>query len=242
MKKIILVIVLILSILLFVSACSSEDSPDESNELIESNKDINDQGEDGNEDDEDDQDDESQDALGERLSAAYVDMMKSQNYTVKYKTIVDMEGSEFEADITMAMSEGRTAFNMESDSVRTSTIMTEDEMQIVDHSSKTVMVMALNMDVEAIDEDTIDLQNIDAQSMEYVGSGSGEFMGTTRSYEEYKLEDTSFYYYFDGDDLVGMETISDEGSFTLHIESMTEGVDESMFEIPDDYQVMQIGA
>lgn len=236
MKKIILVIVLILSIVLFVSACSSEDSPDESNELIESNEDINDQGEDRNEDD------ESQDALGERLSAAYVDMMKSQNYTVKYKTIVDMEGSEFEADITMAMSEGRTAFNMESDSVRTSTIMTEDEMKIVDHNSKTVMVMALNMDIEAIDEDTIDLQNIDAQNMEYVGSGSGEFMGTTRSYEEYKLEDTSFYYYFDGDDLVGMETISDEGSFTLHIESMTEGVDESMFEIPDDYQVMQIGA
>lgn len=228
MKKFILVIVVMLSIVLFVSACSSEDSPIESNEVIESNEDIN------------EQDDDSQDALSERLSAVYVDMMKSENYTIKYKTIIDMEGVEFEADVTMAISQGRTALNMESESLKTSNIMTEDEMHIIDHNSKTVMTMALNTD--AIDEESPDLQNIDTHNMEYVGSGTSEFMGSTRNYDEYRIGDDSLYYYFDGDDLVGMEAVSDEGSFTLHIESMVEGADETMFELPDDYQVMQIGS
>ncbi|MGI6677941.1 MAG: hypothetical protein ACOX2Q_02355 [Dehalobacterium sp.] len=223
MKKSILITILLLSITVFFSACGSQEEPATSSEPT------------GTADEE--VLPENSDVISDRLSAAYVDMMKSENYTMKYKTIMDIDGTDMEVDVTMAVSKDRTAVKMESASFSANTIMKEDKSYIVDHDSKRVIVMPFNPDDNL---DSPQLQEIDAGGMEFVGTGTGTFMGSNRDYEEYLTEDTRIRYYFDGDDLVGMEIITDDVTTLMIIEDMSDKIDESMFEIPNDYQMMEL--
>lgn len=233
MRKSVLII-LLLSIIVFISACGSPDDPVMSSEPIETAQDKEQHLTENAEPDRD-----NQEPLVDRLSTIYVDMMKNDKYTMKYRAFMEMEGVETETEITLVISEGRTAMKMETDSITNTTIIKEEKMHMVDHNSQTVMVMPFN--TEDIVDDTVQPQDIEASNMGYIGKGTGEFMGNIRDYEEYSVEDAKVLYYFDGEDLVGMEMISDSGSFLIDIELMSDDVDESIFEIPVDYQIMEMG-
>lgn len=234
MKKISLVL-LLLSLLLIISACSNEEEPAiiaEPAENLVAEESAEEPDEDTNED---------TDIISNRLSETYVDMMKNESYTMKYNTHMAFEGEEIEASVRMAISEGKTAFQTIMEDVNSSTVMQDEKAYFIDHESQTVMVMPFSQN--DIVEDGPQVTNIEADTLEYVGSGTGEFLGETMSYEEYTSSGQDrIFYYFDGDDLIGMETVFEDGSVTMIIEEFTDQVDESMFEIPEDYQVMEIGS
>lgn len=223
MKKSILITMLLISLMLFITACSSPEKPEEpvdSDEIVEES--VGDTN-----------------VIGQRLSAAYVDMMKSNNYMMKYRTFMNIDGIEMEALITIAVSDERSAFRTESDEINSATIMEDDKFHLIDHNSKTVMIMPFIID--DADDEGIDVTQVDSVGLEFVGTGTGTFMGNTRNYEEYVSESTTIFYYFDGDNLDGMEMIVEGETLIMDVEEMSSTIDESMFEIPEDYQVMEIG-
>lgn len=240
MKRPILMTIFLLSIILFIAACSSSESPATPPDPIEST-----QREEGLDDlvIEEEVSEGNSDELGERLSVAFVDIMANDNFTMVYSTLIEMDGKEIEARMTMVRSHDRNAFKMDSEIVSTTTITEEDKMYIISDETQTVMVMAFNPDEIIEDEfdDSPTLQDIDASSMEYIGKGTGTFMGNTRDYEEYLVDGDRILYYFDGNHLDGMELISDSGTTIMDIEVMTDDVDESIFEIPENYQMIEIG-
>lgn len=237
MRKFTLLTIFLLSVLLLLSACSGNDeSPSDLEDPIveQGNDDVGEQT-----DDEDKQDDQDKQDIGDRLSAAYVNIMKGENYTMKYRTIMDIDGREMDANITLVVAGERTAFKMETESISTTTIIEEKKMHLINHEAKMVMVMPIDDDI-IDDNDALEPQDIDAVNMEYVGNGTRDFMGSDRHYEEYKVDDGRVFYYFDGKDLVGMEMIAEDSSLLIELESMTDKVDESIFEIPEGYQTMGI--
>lgn len=234
MKKISLVM-LLLSLLLIISACSNEGEPATTAEPSD-----NVVTEESIEESEDDTS-KNTDVVSDRLSAAYVDMMKSESYTMKYRTYLDFEGEEVEANVSMFISKGRMAFQTIMENVNTITVMQDEKAYFIDHETQTVMIMPFSQN--DIVEDGPQVHNIETETMEYVGSGTGEFLGETMNYEEYTSSGQDrILYYFDGDELIGMEMFFENGSVVMIIEEFTDQVDESMFEIPEDYQVMEIGS
>lgn len=215
MKKSILLTIFLISLMLLITACSSPEEPVAPAETDDTN------------------------LVGHRLSASYVDMMKNNNYMMKYKTFMDFDGREIEALITIAVSGEKHAFITESDEITSTTIMDDDKFYLIDHDSKTVMVMPFIMEDNA--EDGVDITQVDSANLEFVGTGTGTFMGNTRDYEEYAADNITMVYFFDGDKLDGMVMMVEDESLTMVIEEMTSMVDESIFEIPEDYQLMDIG-
>lgn len=225
--------VILLSLILLISACSNEEEPAPATDAVDNvveeeiSEDVN------------EKDTENADPVLDRLSATYVDMMKNESYTMRYKTTMNFEGEEVESNVSMSLSEGRMAFETIMEDVHSATVMQDEKAYFIDHSSQTVMVMPFAQD--DIIEDGPQVHNIEADTLEYVGSGNKEFFGESMSYEEYASGDGTIFYYFDDGELVGMEMIFGDGTVTMIIEEFTDQVDESIFEIPEDYQVMEIG-
>ncbi len=243
MKRPIIMIIFLLSVLVFIAGCSSSESPAVSPDPMESAQ--VEENTDELELDDDSEEIESGEIgiIGDRLSKAYVDMMANDNFTMVYKTIMDIEGEEVEAKMTMVSSDDRVAFKMNYESMSSTTIMKEDKMYIVSDDTQTVMIMPFGLDdIEDELDDTSQLQDIDASSMDYIGRGTGTFMGNTRDYEEYRVDDNErIFYYFDGNSLDGMEIVSDSDTTIIDVEVMTDDVDESIFDIPENYQTFEIG-
>lgn len=177
--------------------------------------------------------------IGEgKLSEVYQDMMKNGNYTMKYKTIMEIEDGELEMEITLVVMDDMTAMIMDTDDLESTTIYRDNAIYIISHENKTIMVMpeGIQMESEEINPDDLGDYN-----MNYIGSGREDFMGNNRKYEEYALEDGSVKYYFDGDELEGMKMIMGDNTSIMEIEEMSNTVDESLFELPVGYQEIKLG-
>lgn len=231
MKKSMLITIFLIVIMLFITACSSPKEPATPGDTDEVSAEPVDKR--------DDESDDSSNDVGHRLSAAYVDMMKSNNYMMKYRTFIDFDGVETEALITTVISGEKSAFSTESDEINSATIMEEDKSYLIDHNSKTVMIMPFIM-ADTADEG-IEITQVGSEKLEFVDTGNGTFMGNSRPYEEYAAENVTVLYYFDGNELDGMEMITEGESIIMDVVEMSSNIDESMFEIPEDYQVMEMG-
>ncbi len=174
----------------------------------------------------------------ERLSETYAEIMKGKSYTMKYRTISNIEGQEIEGRMTMAVDGDDFAMVFESDDISSTSIMKDEMLYLIMHEQKMIMVFPADTDqaTEAAPEGPA---NIDMDGMTYIEKGEAEFMGNMRTYEEYAVEDGSIRYYFDGNMLDGIEMIFDGNSNVLDIEELTDQVDETLFSIPEGYQMFQ---
>ncbi|MCL2514267.1 MAG: hypothetical protein FWF08_10230 [Oscillospiraceae bacterium] len=85
-------------------------------------------------------------------------------------------------------------------------------------------------------------KDISAEGKAMTGSGTAQFNGKNLSYEEYEINDSSKQqYFFDGNDLAGIRTLTNEDTVDIIIVSIDKDVPDSIFEVPEGYEKMQIG-
>jgi hypothetical protein len=166
--------------------------------------------------------------LGDLLSSTYVDMMKSKEYMMKYKTTMDFNGQTTEMENTMAVSGNKTAIISNGGGLDSTIIMKDDKVYMVDHASKTVMSWAQTQNDA---QETFDVEGIT-----YLGNGKEEGL----VYEEYSAEGTNMKYYFDGKKLVKIAATISGQTMVMEIIEISDKVPASMFEIPAGYQVTEM--
>lgn len=176
----------------------------------------------------------SEDA-GDRLAKAYTDILKGNRYFMKYRTTMDMDGQKTEAQVEMAVDGDVTAMKTILPGVESNMIQKEDKIYMVDHNTKTVMVMTAATAPDMEDPDQY------SAGITYAGSGTGDFLGKSLPYEEYAVETGTIKYFFDGKTLAGMIFHTQAGDQVMEILEISDKVPADMFVIPEGYTQTTIG-
>ncbi len=162
--------------------------------------------------------------------AYFQKFLSGGEYTMEMNTITDgiemMSKSAYKGDMIYSESElGEQKSIM---------VMKDDFQYIIDHSSKMVMKM------QVVDNGAVmDMFSDEAESYETaIASGTTEYNGKTYDYEEFTVMDETVQYLFDGDDLKIIKTNVMETESIVEIISLEIGADDSLFEIPEDYQTI----
>lgn len=165
-----------------------------------------------------------------RLSQTYAKMMADGKYLMKYKTTTEINGTTQTAEITMAVDGGKTAMTVTGQGSNTTTILKEDKMYIIDHQTRTVMVMPVTntSDLDASLENAV------------IGNPAFTTSGTENGlkYETYKTEGGEISYYFKGDQLVRIVSSYAGMKSTMEILEMTDKIPGGTFDVPSGYQVL----
>lgn len=237
MKKYIIIIGLLLILSLSFGGCSQETPAETETEGLETDNPENtdDEPTPTVEEPQEEPEEEPQESL---LSAAYADVMMGKQYTMKYKTITQVEGQDYEATITTAVDGENFATVFESELANSTTIQKDGKLHMVMHDQKMVMVFPEDTD-QASEFNESEGDIVETEGMTFTQSGTAEFMGETRRFEEYDLEEGTIRYYFDGESLIGMEMTGEGFDSKWVIEDFSESVDMDLFNIPDDYTIFE---
>ncbi|MFZ2573694.1 MAG: hypothetical protein WAX19_10140 [Trichococcus flocculiformis] len=174
------------------------------------------------------------DRLG-KLSKSYIEIMESGNYYMAFRSTTTFEGEMMESETMMTVSGDRTAMQSKSADTETAMVMMDDNIYMIDHVSKTVIVMpqATAEGDETLPEMPESSEPVEVDDIEYIGSGEEDGL----VYEEYRTEGgTQIFYYFDGSDLKKIKTIDESFESIMEILELSDNVSEDAFEIPADYQ------
>jgi len=174
------------------------------------------------------------DRLG-KLSKSYIDIMESGTYYMAFRSTATIEGEVMESDTMMSVSGDRTAMHSKSAETDTAMVMMDGNIYMVDHVSKTVIVMPQTTTEgdETLPEIPETSEPVEVDDIEYVGSGEEDGL----VYEEYRTASgTQIFYYFDGSDLKKIKTIDEAFESVMEILELSGNVSEDAFIIPADYQ------
>ena len=174
------------------------------------------------------------DRLG-KLSKSYIEIMESDNYYMAFRSTTTFEGEMMESETMMTVSGDRTAMQSKSADTETAMVMMDGNIYMIDHVSKTVIVMPQTTAEgdETLPEMPESSEPVEVDDIEYIGSGEEDGL----VYEEYRTEGgTQILYYFDGSDLKKIKTIDESFESIMEILELSDNVSEDAFEIPADYQ------
>lgn len=174
------------------------------------------------------------DRLG-KLSKSYIEIMESGNYYMAFRSTTTFEGEMMESETMMTVSGDRTAMQSKSADTETEMVMMDGNIYMIDHVSKTVIVMPQTTAEgdETLPEMPESSEPVEVDDIEYIGSGEEDGL----VYEEYRTEGgTQIFYYFDGSDLKKIKTIDESFESIMEILELSDNVSEDAFEIPSDYQ------
>ncbi len=113
-------------------------------------------------------------------------------------------------------------------------VMKDGFQYIIDHSSKTVMKMQVLDNGAVMDMFADEAENYETA----VASGTTEYNGKSYDCEEFTVMDETVQYLFDGNDLKIMKASVMGTESVVEIISLEKGADASLFEIPEDYQLI----
>ena len=116
-------------------------------------------------------------------------------------------------------------------------IIDGDVMYTIDHNSKMVVKMPLQADAQTIATDIMEESDVNMDEMK---SGKRTIDGKEYDTEEWHMEDGASIMCFDGDQLAYIIGEADGTEAIMKIVKVSKDVDESLFEIPDDYQMMEM--
>lgn len=174
------------------------------------------------------------DRLG-KLSKSYIEIMESGNYYMAFRSTTTFEGEMMESETMMTVSGDRTAMQSKSADTETAMVMMDGNIYMIDHVSKTVIVMPQTTAEgdETLPEMPESSEPVEVDDIEYIGSGEEDGL----VYEEYRTEGgTQIFYYFDGSNLKKIKTIDESFESIMEILELSDNVSEDAFEIPADYQ------
>ncbi len=113
-------------------------------------------------------------------------------------------------------------------------VMKDGYQYIIDHSGETVMKMQVIDNGAVMDMFADEAANYETAA----ATGETEYNGKSYEYEEFTVEGEAVQYLFDGDDLKVMKANVMGTESVVEIISIEKGADASLFEIPEDYQMI----
>ncbi len=116
-------------------------------------------------------------------------------------------------------------------------IIDGDVMYTIDHSSKMVIKMALQADAQTMAADIMEESDV---NMDELKTGKRTVDGKEYDTEEWHIEGGASIMCFDGDRLAYIIGEVEGTEVIMKIVKISNEVDESLFEIPDDYQMMEM--
>ena len=116
-------------------------------------------------------------------------------------------------------------------------IMDGETMYTIDHASKMVIKMSLQANAQAIAGAVLEESDVDMGDFK---TGTREIDGKTYDTEEWIVDGAASIFCFDGDDLTYMVGVFEGMEVTMKIVEVSDNVDDSLFEIPEDYTVMEM--
>lgn len=254
MKKIFTIIGLLIIVTILMVGCSTEkpetnliDESSQGEEAIGENEEAEEPVE-LEEPDELEEEEVASQSQGEVKSKVLRDIMSAERYTMKIKMYVG--GEDTETTVTTVVADGNTASTTDFGGSIYRSIEIDDKFYTILDDSKMIIVSDRYEEDDDMDDPGTEIIYDD---LVYVGKGKDTFLGNQRDYEEYKIELGKVRYFFDGNDLDGMELFiyaeelhDDEDidedmkdmSMILDIEYFKKEVDMSAFELPKDYQIV----
>ncbi len=166
--------------------------------------------------------------LGSLLSSAYVKIIKSGKYTIRYKAVMVDDGEKTEADLTVATNGKSTSVKTSFEGITMRTLKTATKIYNINDKSKTYMVM--NMPMTAASPFN------KAEKMEFVGSGTAELDGVKMDYEEYRFSDSKMRFYFKQKKLYAMQVREKGAETVMKILELSDKVDAALLTIPSNYR------
>lgn len=168
---------------------------------------------------------------------SYLDILNG-NYYMKYITQIENTEGELE-DCTVEICVKDDDIAMNSDEQNLSVVKKNNKLYYIMHDSKTVIINSVksgtSYDIDSY-KLTISKKTIDNS---FITTGMQKVDEVDYYYEEYSANDgndTKLRYYFDGDTLKFIKTISSDGTETLlKIEELSKKTYDTMFDIPSDY-------
>ena len=116
-------------------------------------------------------------------------------------------------------------------------LMDGTDMYTIDHASKLVIKMALPADAQTIAGTVLEESDVDMGDFK---TGTREIDGKAYDTEEWIVEGAASIMCFDGDTLVYMIGAMEGMEVMMKIVEISDKVDESLFNIPADYTVMEM--
>jgi cytochrome oxidase Cu insertion factor (SCO1/SenC/PrrC family) len=165
---------------------------------------------------------------GENLAAAYIDMLSGGAYYMKYRTETDMGNQKIEAITEMAINGVDMAIKTKVADIESIIIFKDDHTYMVDHTDKTVVVTQGGI---------FSLNESKLPKSGYVlkGSGSAEFFGAMKKYEDYSAATENVRFFFEGGKLIGVESVQEGLATQMEILELSGKIPSGMFDIPEDY-------
>ena len=176
---------------------------------------------------------------GERLSAAYANMMKSGKFYMRYTMEMNYNGETSDGKIEGAYDNDDFAMISETNVggaiVKSRIIKKGDTMYIVNDAEKTCMEMPASASPESSDE-------ANYNDLTYLDNGTDTIKGRTLPYEEYDSDGATIRYYFDGKNLYAIESkdAENDASTVMIIEELSDKIPAGIFDIPADYAIMKM--
>ena len=116
-------------------------------------------------------------------------------------------------------------------------IIDGETMYVIDHASKMVIKMGLQADAQTIAGTIVEESDV---NMGELKEGTRKIDGKTYETEEWIIDGGASIMCFDGDDLVYMIGAFEGEEAVMKIIEASDKVDEKLFEIPDNYQMMEM--
>lgn len=232
MKKLIAILLGVIMVFSLVSCFEDTEKPSGGEEI---NKQIEDQ-EENPENNQDEQNDESVNETNEipvsstNTLAYFEKYLSGGEYTMEMKTTA--EGME----MTMKSAYKGDMIYSESEYAGQKSIMVmKDGYQyIIDHSSKMVLKTQVADNGAVMDMFADEAANYETAA----ASGKTEYNGKSYDYEEFTVEGETVQYLFDGDELKFIKATVEGEESIVEIISLGKGADATLFEIPEDYQMI----
>lgn len=174
----------------------------------------------------------------EIYSGELLELLQSKHYTVKMIAALDKNRQITIYDSTTVVDGDISASstnNMGNNNVKITTILKEGKAYFINHLDKTMLVTPVKENKE---KKGTTLDEIDFNKVDYLGKASGTFGNQARDFEEYRGDIGYIRFYYDGSELDGMEVITDDGKTLMNDLSFSDEVDESIFELPKDYTII----
>ena len=116
-------------------------------------------------------------------------------------------------------------------------VMDGETMYVIDHAGKMVIKMGLQADAQTIAGAVLEESDVD---MGTFATGTKEIEGKTYDTEELIVEGGAAIYCFAGDDLVYIISSFEGEEIVMKVVEVSDKVDDSLFEIPTDYALMEM--
>ena len=116
-------------------------------------------------------------------------------------------------------------------------IIDGNDMYTIDHASKMVVKMALQpQGTESVVSEILTEEDL---ALDELKEGTREVDGKKYDTEEWVIEGAASIMCFDGDDLAYIIGVFDGEETVMKVTETSDKVDDKLFEIPEDYQVME---